>query len=167
MSSSLPGPQGIIELAQSGGSAWQEFFNACFTTAREGTVRIHSVGEAIIEPDTGQRVRAIKATINHPEGLTATIVFHIGVQGDEVFTGYGQPELWDYYELAFPNGPVYASRLWWVEEPDENVEEPSESTLIAQLAWHAVSPLKMAVWWATYARLLDGRALVDDPNVTI
>lgn len=149
---SVPLVHSIVSLAkQADEESWEAFFDYCYKLGGEGKVHILSVEKPKMDTATGQRVRTIRARICHSEGGQADVLFHIGVQGDELFTGYEAPQLQDHYRVTLPDGRVYGDNLWW----DDNKESA------VYRAWVAISPIKMAIWWATYARLLDGRPLID------
>ncbi len=140
----------ITSLAKAGDDDWDMFFKCCAEVADEGTVEILHCGSPDIHAKTHQRIRAIEAVVRHPNGSEAYALFHIGVKGDAIFTGYSNPAKFrDYYRVRLPDGRIFASKLWW---------SGNTSGLVYQ-SWCAVAPVKMAVWCATYARLLDGRPL--------
>lgn len=140
---------GIVWLARTPGPLWQTFFDTCYLLGSQGDVTILGLGQPQLHARTGQRIRAIEATITHPQGDHARARFHIGVKDDAVFTGYYDPWFRDYYHLTLASGEAIAGKVWW-----------STGAGPMQQAWHALAPLKMAIWWATYARLLDGRPIV-------
>lgn len=142
----------ILRLARSDESPdWQELDRACYHLGEAGRVQITEVSRPEIDPATGQRIRAVTACLTHPDYGRADVVFHVGVKDDSVFSGYKPTAFRDTYCVTLADGRVFTGRLWWPKYADGPMKK----------AWRLVSPLKMAVWWATYARLLDGRPLVE------
>jgi hypothetical protein len=103
-----------------------------------------------IHKPSGQRVRAIHATVTLENAATAKVVRYVGKSDKGYFyTGYPAPFL-DYYEVRFADGTVYADELERVEPGHENYA-----------AWWAVDPLKNRVWGVYLQRLIDGLPIED------
>jgi hypothetical protein len=142
----------LLEAAEEDGEAWQTVEEACEALA-EAQVTVHEVLGPLAETETGERVRIFSATVSAPEVGGAAVEFRLGVKGDMVFTGYDQPEFQDQYQITLCDGRTFTGRLYWPDDPDA---EPAMAR-----AWHTVSPVKMTIFYAIFARLLQRRPVVD------
>lgn len=144
----MPQTSSILELSRNQAHPdWPRLRTLCEGLAEPyATVVIKRyVEEPSIHESSGQRVRAIYATVTLENAAIAKVIRYVGTSDDGYFyTGYPAP-FPDYYEVHFADGTVYSDHLERVE-PDH----PDYA------AWWAVDPLKNRIWEVFLQRLIDG-----------
>jgi hypothetical protein len=138
---------------------WSELDSACYAigTSDDTDIRIVWVSpEPVTHEPSGNLVWELRARLLHPTVGTATVILHVGVESRRmVFTGYD-----DYLDTFVVELPRRARRLWRQRVYADRVRRPATGEDDGG-AWQIVSPLKMALWYANYARLQEGVPLVD------
>jgi hypothetical protein len=138
---------------------WHELDQTCYTIGASGATEIRIVRcspEPIVHEPSGQLVWRLVGRLSHPTAGLAIVVLHIGVESRRmVFTGYD--EYLDVFYIALPRR---ARRLWRERVYSDRVRRPASGEDDGG-AWQVVSPLKMALWYANYARLQEGVAVTD------
>jgi hypothetical protein len=130
---------------------WNELGQACIDIADSDNtvVLFRGYSRPVLHQASGQRVRRLQADLSDVRHRAA-IVFHVGVSGRYFFTGYDDPGWVDHFAIQVGKH-TYHDNIHRVDR-----DEPGYD------AWWVVSPLKMTMWDAFVARLIEGTIAQDD-----